>query len=251
MSRQNKQQKVIKSIEEAILTRVHNPGDRLPPEKDLMERYEVGRGTLREALKALEQQGLIELRRGANGGAYVKEMDPEYASRTLSMLIRHQQVPAEYIIEFREVLEEKTAVFAAERASEEDIKRLNETLKAGRAYAEAGESNFEEFYRWELSMHLEMAKIARNPLFRWTTGTLHLDFKPFWQLIRMNREAYYSSLNDWEEIVEAMAKREVSKVAFLARLHVGRLRKRLKYGAKAVDEFEANYMDSPFGEQEN
>jgi len=240
MNRKSKQQTICASIEEAILNRIHHPGDKLPSEKELMEHYGVGRGTVREALKAMEQQGLVELRRGANGGAFVKELDPEYASRIMSVLIRHQQVPEEYICEFREMIEVKMAAFAAERATEDDIAMLKEKLKSGRAHAEAGEKNFEDFYQWELSMHLAIAEISRNPLFRWTSGSLHLDFKPFWQLIRMNRKAYYASLNDWEEIITAMEKREVSKVAFLAKLHVSRLRERLKYKVDLMVEQEGN-----------
>lgn len=240
MARKGKQQIICATIEEAILTRIHHPGDKLPSEKELMKHYGVGRGTVREALKAMEQQGLVELRPGANGGAFVKELDPEYASRIMSVLIRHQQVPEECICEFREAIEVKMAAFAAERATQDDIGRLKEMLKSGRAYAEAGEENFEEFYRWELNMHLKLAEISRNPLFRWTSASLHLDFKPFWQLIRMNRKAYYSSLNDWEEIVAAMEKREVSKVAFLARRHVSRLEERLKYKVDLMTEQEEN-----------
>ena len=60
-------QDVVDQIEEAILDGKLKVGDILPPERALMERFETSRGTLREALRVLEQKGLIEIRLGKNG----------------------------------------------------------------------------------------------------------------------------------------------------------------------------------------
>ncbi len=230
MPKQNKQFDMIQSIEEAILARSLKPGDRLPSERMLKEKYGISRGTIREALKALEQRGLIEIRKGAKGGSFVKEMDPEYASRTLALLIRHGQVSIEHICDFREVIEEITAAYAAERATPEDIERLRVLLRKGIRLTKPGQEDLAKFYDWELGMHLELARISRNPLFEWTSGTLHLNFKPYVSQIEKYRDIHLSSLADWKEIVEAMERREVMRVASIVKGHVLRLRTRFTSG---------------------
>jgi GntR family transcriptional repressor for pyruvate dehydrogenase complex len=66
-------QDVTRQIEEAILSRQLKAGDRLPSERELQETFRVSRGTLREALRVLEQKGLVTIKTGAKGGAVVRE----------------------------------------------------------------------------------------------------------------------------------------------------------------------------------
>ena len=92
MPRQNKQEYIIKHLEKEILSRSLKPGDKLPSELELQEKFSVGRGTIREALRTLQQKGLIEIKKGAKGGVFVKEVDAEQVRDTLPTLMRHQRI---------------------------------------------------------------------------------------------------------------------------------------------------------------
>src|SRR5690242_3941549 len=76
--KQNKAyQDVVVQIQEAIIAGSIKPGSQLPAERELKEQFGISRGTLREALRVLEQKGLIEIRTGVAGGSIVREVNSE------------------------------------------------------------------------------------------------------------------------------------------------------------------------------
>jgi len=68
-------------IEAAILEERILPGERLPSERELQVQFKTGRGVIREAIRALKQKGLIEIRKGGKGGAYVKKSGSRHCLR--------------------------------------------------------------------------------------------------------------------------------------------------------------------------
>ena len=128
-------------------------GERLPTERELHEQLGVSRITIREALRALEEAGFVEIRRGRNGGAYVLRNDePEPGPE-------ERATPAELQaeIDFRRAIEPTIAELAAERRDEEMLARATELLAASEgvpptAYR-AADSRF----------HLALAAMARSP----------------------------------------------------------------------------------------
>src|SRR6185369_12119028 len=85
-------QDVVEQIQEAIVSGKLAAGSLLPAERELKERFEVSRGTLREALRVLEQKGLIQIKTGVSGGPIVKGVGTEQMSESLAPLIRYQKV---------------------------------------------------------------------------------------------------------------------------------------------------------------
>jgi DNA-binding FadR family transcriptional regulator len=81
---------VVEQVKNAILDGKLKPGDKLPTEKELKDLFDVSRGTLREALRVLEQRGLITIKTGANGGVFVKSPTAQEASRSLDLLFQYQ-----------------------------------------------------------------------------------------------------------------------------------------------------------------
>lgn len=99
-------------------------GHRLPPERVMLEEYDVGRGTLRESLRFLELQGVITLKPGPNGGPIVTQPDSAALSTTLSLILQFHRTPFSNVLETRRSLEPVMARLAAERRTEEDAQRL-------------------------------------------------------------------------------------------------------------------------------
>jgi GntR family transcriptional repressor for pyruvate dehydrogenase complex len=118
---------VAQKIVEDINRRGNKDGDRLPPERVMLETYDVGRGTLRESLRFLEFQGVITLRPGPGGGPIVQQPDVTGLARSLILLLQFSGAPFRTIAEARGGLEPMMARLAAERMTDEQIAELQES----------------------------------------------------------------------------------------------------------------------------
>ena len=224
MLRQNKQEFVIKDLEKKILSRLLKPGDKLPSERELQEKFNIGRGTLRESFRTLQQMGLIEIRKGAKGGAFVKEVDSDQVRETLAILMRHKRISAKHFSEFREAVEPSIAAHAVERATPDDIENLKQLLNEGYRFIKSGQNDFVKFYQWESNMHSELARISGNPIFEWISGTIVFNLKPYKKLLSLRRTRV-DILDDWRDIIEAMENGEVMKAISIIRVHSAKYRR--------------------------
>lgn len=111
-------------IEQAILDGRFKPGDRLPAERDLTEQFRVSRGTLREAYRVLEYAGLVTIRKGTTGGAFVSHQSTLMVANSLKWLLRMKRIQYSDLAEFRERLEGGAARDAARHASPYYLQRL-------------------------------------------------------------------------------------------------------------------------------
>jgi DNA-binding FadR family transcriptional regulator len=114
-------QDVVEQIQEAILDGRLKAGDTLPAERELKQMFNISRGTLREALRVLEQKGLIQIKLGVGGGSVVKAVDTDQISESLGLLIRSQKVSLNHLAEFREDVEGIVAANAARTSMTPEI----------------------------------------------------------------------------------------------------------------------------------
>jgi DNA-binding FadR family transcriptional regulator len=103
-------------IEAAIFEEKILPGERLPSERELQAQFQCGRGVIREAVRALKQKGLVEIRKGAKGGAYVKQIEVATVSESLALFLKQQHIEPAHISEFRESIDRVITVLAIARA---------------------------------------------------------------------------------------------------------------------------------------
>ena len=105
------------------------PGDLLPPERTMLEKYDTGRGTLREALRLLEFQGVIALKPGPRGGPVLLDPDASHLANTVVLLMQLKEAPFRTIVEVRSALEPMISSLAAERISDESLAELGGTIE--------------------------------------------------------------------------------------------------------------------------
>ena len=79
---------IVESVKRWVVVNGKQPGDRLPNERELMAQFECSKGTVREALKSLEVQGLVSIKTGPNGGAVLERVPYEKASQLLRNFLR-------------------------------------------------------------------------------------------------------------------------------------------------------------------
>ena len=143
-----------------ILAGAYSTGERLPSERELCEQYELGRTSVREALRTLETQGLIATRKGRNGGSTVQLPSSDTIDQSIEMFIHGNQVNLNSVIETRELIEPFVAGLAALRRSDQDLVDL------GRAHAvlEASISDPRAFLLANVDWHLTVARASHNDL---------------------------------------------------------------------------------------
>jgi GntR family transcriptional repressor for pyruvate dehydrogenase complex len=149
---------VTDQIREAILERKLTPGDKLPNERDLAARFGVSRVTVRDALRALEAAGLIEIRLGSTGGAFVRAPTAAVVRAGISNMLLLSTMKPDEIAEARLIFELGTVSLAVERATDEDVAALRSLCDEGAAALAAGA------YDSELSQafHARLAGAAQN-----------------------------------------------------------------------------------------
>lgn len=117
---------IAEQIRSSILSGEFNPGEKLPPERELAEMFGVSRPSVREALNILTSSGLVETYQG--GGTLVRSLVENTAAMPLTELIRIDGDRALDVIEVRKGMESWTAWYAASRALPEDIRRLKSVI---------------------------------------------------------------------------------------------------------------------------
>jgi DNA-binding FadR family transcriptional regulator len=110
------------------IVREMKDGETLPPEAVLMERFSVARQTLRDALRILEGEGLLTIRRGVHGGAVVHRPDPSVTARSAALVLESRGATLIDVYQARAMLEPSCAAMLARHASPEDITALREAL---------------------------------------------------------------------------------------------------------------------------
>jgi GntR family transcriptional repressor for pyruvate dehydrogenase complex len=132
------------------------PGDQIPPERELAERFRVSRTSVREALRALELQGVIESKQG--GGTFVRTADTEALIPPLAAAILRGQREMAEVLEVRGLIEPGIARLAAARASAEHVAELEGLLQRQRECIAEGRPFVDE----DTAFHYTLARAADN-----------------------------------------------------------------------------------------
>ena len=166
---------IVDQIRELISAGRIKPGDRLPPERELAELFKASRNSVRDAIRVLEQMGLIESRQG--DGTYVRSVSAEDLAEPLALMLLQSRTQMRELWEVRRVLEPSLAELAASRITDEELDELEAILEAQRRKVEAGATALEE----DIAFHYGIAEAARNTVMLRTLDTLV-------DLLRQSRE---------------------------------------------------------------
>ena len=136
------------------------PGERLPAEGEIARELKVSKVTVREALREMESEGLVEKRRGMYGGSFVAEPS---LSKMLDQVTNYYHtggITLRELVEFRRILEPALVAMAAARRTEEDLRRIRENMAAFEQSLDAGEID----HALAIEFHRLIADACHNPL---------------------------------------------------------------------------------------
>jgi DNA-binding FadR family transcriptional regulator len=214
---------VVDQIQEAILEGRLPAGSRLPAERELQEIFNASRGTLREALRVLEQKGLITIKTGVKGGAMVNTLNTDQISESLDLLIRYQRVALSDLAEFREGVESIVTTLAVQRAQKEDIEKLKQIIGQAKVCLEEGEAGWKALLQLDNQLHLTLARIARNPIYESILKTIYDNIHRYFEkFLPIKEEVLREIYQDLCDIVQAVEEGQANKAGLLVQNHVYR-----------------------------
>jgi DNA-binding FadR family transcriptional regulator len=152
-------EEVYRQLKGSILGGYFKPGDRLPSEKAFSETFGVGRPVVREALRSLENSGLISVRPGAGGGAFVQKIDSSILADTFEGIMKMDHVSLEELTEARLALEMGSLPLVFKRIKTEDLDKLERNLREVRENLERGVRG-----KRNLGFHVLLLKASGNQL---------------------------------------------------------------------------------------
>jgi len=209
---------IVDEVKRLIVSEKLKPGDRLPSEKELIEQYEISKGTVREAMKALEVEGLIRTKPGPGGGAWLTEASTAPASRALRNYLYFKNMNPEQLYQIRKLIEVELAVSVVGFLTPDDFILL-------RKYTDecSTRPNSEEEQRQqkiaELEFHNVLADACPNPILGFFGRFLNESLRDlvvlkksylvdYFEFTKSNVDYHYSLINAYEN----QNKKEVKKL---------------------------------------
>ena len=195
---------IAEQIRTAIVTGRIARGERRTPERELAEQFGVSRVTVRDALRSLEAMGLIEVKVGARGGAFVTAPTGSKVAQTMSDMMMMSATTPEDIVEARLIVELGTVTLACARATDDDLAKLRELCERGARALDAG--TYTRKLSWDF--HALLAGAAHNGAVDGLTQSFRSSLSMHPLRVREGTRAHVLTVEEHLRIVEALEARD-------------------------------------------
>jgi len=217
-------EQVIEQIKYMIVSGELKKGDRLPPERELVERLQVSRTSVREALRALQIIGLVECRQG--GGNFIRDRFEDNLIEPLSLMFTLQNSRNSEILELRRVLEVETASLAARNISDDELKALGDIISKMKSQPDEDDNVV-----LDKEFHYIIAGASRNNLIvsilTAVSSLMDSFIKEAREAIINRDENKLTLLEHHEKIYDALAAHDVKKAAKVMEEHMNMIIKNM------------------------
>lgn len=218
-------EQIVERVKDAIRSGQLTVGQRLPAERQLTEQLNVSRVTVRDALRILEARGLIEIRVGAHGGAFVTAPAPKLVAEGMTDMLMLSDLRPEDVTEARQVFELSLIPLVCERADDQDVADL--LAICDRAEAALRDGTFEVGLSAEF--HVRLARATHNQAVELMTDALQVPLLASLQRARaIAPHMGDKGVLEHREIVEAVAVRDVGRATAVMSEHLERTARRLR-----------------------
>jgi GntR family transcriptional regulator, transcriptional repressor for pyruvate dehydrogenase complex len=211
-------EQIVRQIQAAIRDNALAEGDRLPTERELAETFGVSRSVVREAIKVLSAQGLVESRQGS--GLFVRNRPIESVSRAIVLSVSPDLMSIDLLFEFRKLLEADSARLAATRATPEQIAQLEATIGEYRPAVNGG-PDWTSFAPVDNAIHAQIAEAAGNPFLTVMVESVRELMQDIVPLIVDHPGSIAEAMRHHRHILDAIAARDPDLAAAEMDAHVG------------------------------
>ena len=151
---------MVAEVKRQLFEETLRSGEFLGSERSIIKKFDVGRRTAREAIQSLEALGIVEVRAGSKGGAWIAEGNPDRFAEALSVQFKLSGVGLDHIFQMQNLLETSAARLAALYRTPENLAELNMIVQDGAALIGSQRA----FKENGLAFHLAVAKSTQNPV---------------------------------------------------------------------------------------
>jgi len=235
-------EEVALQIEAAIMNGRLSPGERLPSEREMQSQFGTGRGVIREAIKILKQKGLLEVKKGAKGGAYIRQLDVDNVSESLALFLKQHPVEPEKLIEFRETLDRAITQLAIAQADQTEKDELVKEALRLEAMLLEDEPDFTVSSELDRQLNIMLARMARNPLFEWVMHAIQMGFNSHDYALYEDKAYRERAAANWSNTAQAIAQGELMRALGFIGYHYVLLRQCINEKATLTNEPDAEFL---------
>lgn len=227
---------VADTVRQAIFGGKLLPGHKLPAEREMAIRYRTSRVALREALRALENEGLIIIKRGFGGGAFVSDFDNALRALldSLNTVVKLGQAKSGHLTEVRRMLEPQIAQIATLRATPSDLQAIEAVVLAQEEELKAGRLS----RRYDMEFHRSVVKATRNPVLAIVVNAINDALRASIFRSKLNEQMRARVVETHRSIFEALRNRNAGEAQKLMAHHVLAVQGHLDTSDSKTDESE-------------
>lgn len=223
LSRATLPQEIVKALTGLIMKGVWKPGDLIPSEKELAVRFQVGRSTIREAVKSLAVLGVLEARAGE--GSFVRAPTSELLSGAFRWGVLLSERNLDDFVDVRTLIE----VECARRAAERSTPALRDQLAASLTQMAAHQTDHSAFTESDTRFHLAIASAAGNPIFETIGATIQSIVRIWYPKTYYIRETKDRTIAEHQAIFNAIDVSDGEQAAAAMRAHLMAAGQRLRH----------------------
>lgn len=227
-------------VEAAVMDGRLPPGERLPSEREMQSQFGTGRGVVREAIKILKQKGLLEVRKGAKGGAYVRQLDVVNVSESLALFLKQHPVDPEKLIQFRETVDRTITQLAITHATQKEKDELLKLAVKLETMLREPEPDISLTSEMDRKLNIMLARMAQNPLFEWVMHAIQMGFSSHDYALYEDSVYRDKAAANWSDTARAIADGELMRALSFIGHHYVLLRQRI--GEKTAPTNEQNVL---------
>ncbi|MFH1152365.1 MAG: FadR/GntR family transcriptional regulator [Pseudomonadota bacterium] len=207
---------IVEQIRKAILQGDLKIGDRLPSEKDLAQSFGVSKSSLREAYRVLEAYGLLEIRQGMSGGAFVKEVDLKTIKDSLVNYFFFQNPSIREYTQVRTFIEPEIVKICAAKITDQDIRELENNIVEMEKEPE-GESFLSDL---DSAFHKKLVDIAGNSILSLVVESVQTALINIKRLLHTDEAFLLMVCKGHKEIVSALSERNPDRASQVMLKHI-------------------------------